>query len=315
MISFQELKDKPDTLLSLTGYTLEDWTELSPYFTKCFLEYVQTHTLAGKPRKKRRYKPYKNSRFDTPEDMLLFILIYLREAPKQVLFGALFGMSQPLANRWIHLLLSILNKALAELGELPSRETDPAPICAPSKVSTQNQEGEHFFHDSTERPIRRPKDPSTQKAYYSGKKKCHTVKNNLIINETCKVVLLTPSFEGRHPDKHIADMVGYCVPQGSTLSQDTGFQGFVLPDINIIQPKKKPRGRERTNEEKENNRKIASIRIRVEHAISGVKRCRIVKDKLRNWKKGFCDLVMETCCGLHNFRLNFRPWRYETPVI
>ncbi len=64
--------------------------------------------------------------------MLLFILIYLREAPKQVLFGVLFGMSQPLANRWIHLLGPILNKALAELGELPSRGTDPAPICAPS---------------------------------------------------------------------------------------------------------------------------------------------------------------------------------------
>ena len=93
------------------------------------------------------------------------------------------------------------------------------------------------------------------------------MKNNLIINETGKVVLLTPSFEG----KHIADTVGYCVPQGSTLSQDTGFQGFTLPDINIIQPKKKPKGGERTDEEKEINRKIASIRIRVEHAISGVK--------------------------------------------
>ena len=49
---------------------------------------------------------------------------------------------------------------------------------------------------------------------------------------------MTPSFEGRHHDKHIADTVGYCVPQGSTLYQDTGFQGFTLPDINIIQPKK-----------------------------------------------------------------------------
>jgi hypothetical protein len=124
------------------------------------------------------------------------------------------------------------------------------------------------------------------------------VKNNLIINETCKVVLLTPSFEGRHHDKHIADMVGYCVPQGSTLSQDTGFQGFVLPDINIIQPKKKPKGRELTDEEKENNRKIASIRIRVEHAISGVKRCRIVKDKLRNWKKGFAHVKGVCVCFL-----------------
>ena len=170
-----------------------------------------------------------------------------------------------------------------------------------------------FFHDGIERPIRRPKDPATQKAYYSGKKKCQTVKNNLIINESCKVVLLTPSFEGRHHDKYIADQVGYCVPPGSTLSQDTGFQMLTLPDVHIVQPEKKPKGGELT--EKENNRKIASIRIRVEHAISGIKRYRIVQDKLRNWKKGFCDLVMETCCGLHNFRLNFRPWRYETPVI
>ena len=66
---------------------------------------------------------------------------------------------------------------------------------------------------------------------------------------------------------------------------------------------------------KEKNRLISSIRIRVEHVISGVKRYRIVKDKLRNWKKGFSDFVMETCCGLHNFRLNFRPWCYDTPNI
>ena len=37
---------------------------------------------------------------------------------------------------------------------------------------------------------------------------------------------------------NIADMDGYFVPQGSTLYQDTGFQGFPLPDINIIQPNK-----------------------------------------------------------------------------
>ena len=51
-------------------------------------------------------------------------------------------------------------------------------------------------------------------------------------------------------------------------------------------------------------------RVRMEHAIGGVKRYRIVKDKIRNWKAGFKDAVFETCCGLHNFRLNFRPWTY-----
>ena len=172
-----------------------------------------------------------------------------------------------------------------------------------------------FFHDGTERPIRCPKDPQAQKDYYSGKKKQHTIKNNLVINADSKVVLLTPTFEGRIHDKRIADIVGYTLPSGSVLYQDSGFQGFSLPDVNVIQPKKKPKGRERTPDEKEKNRLISSIRVQAEHVISGVKRYRIVQDKLRNWKKGFSDLVMETCCGLHNFRLNFRPWCYKTPSI
>ena len=128
-------------------------------------------------------------------------------------------------------------------------------------------------------------------------------------------MFLTQSFEGRIHDKQIADTVGYTVPSGSDLYQDSGFQGFTLPNVNIMQPKKKPKGKELTTKEKEKNRHISSIRIQVEHVISGVKRNRIVKDKLRNWKKGFSDLVMETCCGLHNFRLNFRPWCYNTNQI
>ena len=78
---------------------------------------------------------------------------------------------------------------------------------------------------------------------------------------------------------------------------------------------KKTRGFDITEDEKEQNRTISKVRIRVEHAIGSVKRYRIVKDKLRNWKCGFRNLVMETCCGLHNFRLSFRPWNYEMAVI
>lgn len=167
-----------------------------------------------------------------------------------------------------------------------------------------------FFHDGTERPIQRPKDREAQQAFYSGKKKQHTVKNNLLMNADSKVVLLTPCYEGRIHDKRIADMTVYSLPVGSCLYQDSGFQGFSVVGVNMIQPMKKPKGRVLTDQEKAKNREISSIRIRVEHAISGIKRYRIVKDKLRNYRKGFADLVMETCCGLHNFRLNFRPWVY-----
>ena len=114
------------------------------------------------------------------------------------------------------------------------------------------------FHDGTERPIQRPQAAETQQAYYSGKKKPHTVKNLLIINDGCKVVLLTASFEGRIHDKRIADSTEYdLLPRGRVLYQDTGFQGFCLPGLSIIQPTKKPRGRELTASEQAANRAIS----------------------------------------------------------
>ena len=118
--------------------------------------------------------------------------------------------------------------------------------------------------------------------------------------------------EGKKHDKKVADESEYKLPKGCRLVQDTGFQGFSLEEVVIIQPKKKPRGKVLSDLEKQHiNLWISSLRMRVEHAIGGVKRYRIVKDKVRNWKRGFRDLVFETCCGLHNFRLEFRPWSYD----
>ncbi len=46
-----------------------------------------------------------------------------------------------------------------------------------------------------------------------------------------------------------------------------------------------------------------------EHVNSSVKRCRVVKDRIRLWKDGVRDLVMELCCALHNFRVRLTPWQ------
>ena len=168
------------------------------------------------------------------------------------------------------------------------------------------------MQDGTERPIQRPKDPEDQEEYYRGKKKCHTLKNLLVINETCDIFFLSNTCEGKASDKIIAELTSYTLPPGSCLYQDKGFQGFFLNGVTIFQPKKTPRGGELTPPEKETNRRISSIRIRIEHAIGGVKRYRIVKDKIRLLKDGIRDAVMETCCGLHNFRLQYRPWHYAS---
>lgn len=306
MTSYKELARNARKFLALTGSTVAEFQALLPHFRVQFEEYVKSHTLDGKPRTHRQYTSYQNSPLPTIEDMLVFILIYVKQGATQELHATLFGMHQPDANTWIHLLHPLLNRTLAALGKLPPR--DAAAFQPPAGA------GASYFQDGTERPIPRPKDKAAQEMYYSGKKKRHTIKNLILINAAGEVILLTATCEGKKHDKKVADEAHYHLPEGSILYQDTGFQGFTLAGVTIRQPKKKPRGKELTPDEKAQNRLISRSRVRNEHAIGGVKRYRIVKDTIRNWKAGFRDQVMETCCGLHNFRLNYRPWHYETPA-
>jgi len=76
--------------------------------------------------------------------------------------------------------------------------------------------------------------------------------------------------------------------------------------VRDLPAEKKPRGGELTEGEKHTNRKLSRIRVRVEHALAGVKRSRIVKDVLRNTKERTSDLVMDVACGLHNLRVEHR---------
>lgn len=93
------------------------------------------------------------------------------------------------------------------------------------------------------------------------------------------------------------------LPKGVALWQDTGFLGHIPEKVTVKMPVKKPKGKELTDAQKEENRKISSFQILMEHAIGGVKKCRIVKERFRCRKFGFDDLVMLIACGLHNFRV------------
>jgi hypothetical protein len=81
--------------------------------------------------------------------------------------------------------------------------------------------------------------------------------------------------------------------------QNLGFTGVDkdYPNASIMMPKKKPRGKELTGKEKAQNKVISSIRVRVEHAIGGIKRMQITTDKFRN--KKFRILLMIRLCYFH----------------
>ena len=329
-IRFSDVQARSIEFLDLTSLTPDEFEQLVPPFEEAFQDRMAGWRLDGKPRTARRFAVYKNCPLPTPQDRLFFLLTYLKTYSLQVVQGRLFGMGQSKANQWLHVLLPALQAALCRLGDAPARsltalaerlgvsQADAAMIATPltdapesvaEPCSTAEPAPSLFAHDGTERRIVQPEDSAQQKACYSGKKKDYTVKNVLLVNTLLTILFLSETYGGRTHDKRIADATPYPLPAGSQLLQDLGFLAFTLPEVEILMPTKKPRGQELTPEEKLANQALHQRRLRIEHVNSSVKRCRIVKDRLRLWKKGVRDQVMEICCALHNFRVRLSPWQ------
>jgi len=124
MPSYEEVTERAGSLQAMTGFTDTEFQALLPVFEQAFERYMATHTIDGQPRTSRRYSPYVNCPLPTPADKLLFILSYLKHNPIQEMQGQLFGMSQSNTNKWLHLLHTVLNHALAEQDLLPARSAD-----------------------------------------------------------------------------------------------------------------------------------------------------------------------------------------------
>ena len=135
------------------------------------------------------------------------------------------------------------------------------------------------------------------------------MKNVLLVNAPLIILFLSATHGGRVHDLRIAEATPSPLPAGSRLLQDLGFLSFTLLQVAIRMPTKKPRGGELPLEQQRANQALTQRRLRIEHVNSSVQRCRIVKDRMRLWKEGMRDLVMELCCALHNFRVRLTPWQ------
>ena len=121
MLRYATERDKATQIQNLTSLTVEQFEQLVEPFEQAFVRHMSEWTMEGKPRTARAYSPYVNSPLPTKEDRLLFLLSYLKVAALQVAHGALFGMSQSNANKWIHVLLLVLYQTLQDLGDAPAR--------------------------------------------------------------------------------------------------------------------------------------------------------------------------------------------------
>lgn len=298
MLSYTKVQNKPRVLKSLTGLSVSEFEQLMVSFEQAWGGYLEQHHIQA-PRA-RRYGGGRKAQLQDSRDKLLFILVYFRLYPTQEVQGFLFGIGQPQAHEWVHKLTPILNQALGYEQQLPER--------SPWRLERVLKEcvGLELIIDGTERRIPRPKDKDERKQHYSGKKKTFTVKNLLISQRQGKVLYLSDTYEGKKHDKAICDEEDYRFPEGTQLWKDTGFQGYEPEGVKTHQPKKKPRNGELSEADKERNQEISRERVQIEHHIGGIKRCNIVVHPLRTRTDHFTDTVMETACGLHNFRLSQR---------
>jgi hypothetical protein len=165
----------------------------------------------------------------------LFLLVYLKTYPLQVVLAELFGLSLSRVNSWLQRLLPVLRQALDDLGVLPER--DPQAF---ARAPTPPQEQARRIIDGTERRRQRPKNPEKQRAHYSGRKKAHSDKNVVVAEANSRRIdFLSQTYEGRVSDKSIADQEDIAYPPGTVLYKDSGFQGYEPAVAQTCQAKKK----------------------------------------------------------------------------
>ena len=236
MLTYTELQKRPQKLLALTGLARREFDELLPVFSKVLAEaQASSHP---KPKKRQRAPGGgRKASLGSGEDKLLFILVYTKTYPLQVVQGEMFGMSQPSANEWIHALLPVLRESLDRLGVLPERDGAQA-----ARAARRRGEPADLIVDGVERRRQRPKDPTEQVIHYSGKKKTHSDKNVIVVNTgSQRVSFLSPTLPGAAHDEALADYAHIQYPKTATLRSDSGFIGYAPSVRQHLQPKKSPR--------------------------------------------------------------------------
>ena len=247
----------------------------------------RAHRLAMQARRRR---PGGGPKFKLDlADRLLLVLIYYRTYVSQEFLGALFDIDAGTANRT----LKALHPVLAAVFRIPER-----------RIRLSDDELRELFFDGTEQAAYRP--TSRQKRRYSGKKKRHTFKHQVVVCRVTKkpgpgrkvrkvrIKAVSAAFPGRVHDKKVYERCRMRIPPGVAATGDSGYQG-----TDLTTPRKKPRGGTLTRRQKAGNRRLSRRRIAVEHGIGKLKIWRSGSDRYRNCPKKK-TIMFKNIAGLHN---------------
>lgn len=225
----------------------------------------------NKPHRKRALGGGRK-RLLAPYQEVLLTLIYLRHNVAFAVVGTLFGVSADVAENTFHEVVGVLRDVC------PANRFEAQKRWKRNQPSWQPDPTDRVLIDSFETPVLRPSEPGKQRRLYSGKKKRHTLKTQVVSDAQGELLDMDPGHRGPLSDKRLYEQSGVEARFPEADKQgDLGYKG--LPTVQT--PHKKPRGGELTEEQRAANRQFAVERVRVEHCIRRLKGFGILRNVYR----------------------------------
>jgi hypothetical protein len=346
MLTYKQLAAKPGAFKSMTGITVEEFENLLARVRPRYEAMVAKRLY--RPERRRGPGGGLKSRHDLTE-RLLMTQIWLKLYVTCEALGVMFEVDKSTASRFTRPILQILRelgedtlgwpeeaRELAKSvesddGSSPgAAETGAAEVVggdqgAPTDEPNEGEPNEaesrlvtpdgspcpdHLaIFDATEQRTRRSANYATQKRYYSGKKKCHTIKTQIIVNERGRIRHIADSVPGATHDLTLLRQSGVPtnLPEGLTVTADTGYRGAQndFPDHSVALPYRPKNKQTLTPEEKYHNHLVSKIRIVVENTLCELKHFGALSSVFRHGLEVY-NQITRAIAGIVNCRIDKR---------
>jgi hypothetical protein len=311
MLRYARLSRRPQVFRALTGLTVPEFDDLAR-------EAVPALAAADRARLSRpgRHRAIGAGHPTAlaPRDQILQTVIWLRRYPTDVVLGFLFGVDEATVRRNRTRVLPVLDA----LGRATMRLPDPGKHRRPTLDALLADTPDlAVIIDTFEQSIQRPKDRAVADTYYSGKKKRHTRKTQVAIDERDgRFVDVADGVRGPTADLTLLKescLLARLPPKVGALG-DLAYLGMaaVHPTGLAATPRRKPRGKERPPEDVAYNRAFAQRRVAVEHSIRRLRLYECVTQVDRHHQR-YSDACVRACAGLVNRQLAAR--RGRAPAV
>jgi hypothetical protein len=292
----EHLGQHPAVFRSMTGLTVAAFDQMLPELLAAFA--ADRRRRLDRPGRRRAFGG--GDDFDLGvADQFLLTVVWLRHYPTQECLGYLFGASDSTARRAVRRCLPLLEAQGKDSMRLPDpgkgkRRDLPALLKQTPELAVIVD----TFEQRTHRPKRR------QRAYYSGKKKAHTLKSQVAVDEDGRIADVGESRPGPWADLKVfrrSGLAGRLARAGVGALGDLAYVGIdgLVRGLRGATPRRKPRSKERPPEDRRYNRAFARRRVKVEHAIARLRRYQALTAVNRHGRKGHAARV-RAVAGLIN---------------